>query len=337
MREGGLDLQGRTCLVTGSTDGHGKAVALALAARGADVVLHARSREKALAVRDEVARAAGGKAPEILLADLARAEEIDAAVATYLESGRPLHVLVNNAGLVGLSRRVNDAGLELTFAVNYLAMFRLTLGLLPRLQASGPARIVNISSDTYRIAKLDLEDLQLERDYSMMRAYGQSKLAILYFTLELAQRLAGAAGVAGARAGAAGTPARAPSGEVTGNAAPRAGGGAFDLRSAVDGAARWVTVNAVDPGPVASNIGADNPGLAYRLVGPLIRGFFPSAARAARTAVRVATDPALERSTGGYWRSNKRREKPLDFDPSLSRALWEKSLALAGIDEPRLG
>ncbi len=333
-RETTFDLQGRTCLVTGSTDGHGKAVALALAARGADVVLHARSREKALAVRDEVARAAGGKAPEILLADLARAEEIDAAVATYLESGRPLHVLVNNAGLVGLSRRVNDAGLELTFAVNYLAMFRLTLGLLPRLQASGPARIVNISSDTYRIAKLDLDDLQLERDYNMMKAYGQSKLAIVYFTLELARRLADAAG---ASVGRARTPADAPSGETAGRIASRPGGDAFDLRSAVDGAARWVTVNAVDPGPVASNIGADNPGLAYRLVGPLIRGFFPSAARAARTAVRVATDPALERSTGGYWRSNKRREKPLDFDPALSRALWEKSLELAGIGEPRLG
>ncbi len=315
-RTGLLDMQGRTCLVTGSTDGHGKAIALALAARGADVVLHARSREKALAVRDEVARAAGGKAPEILLADLARPGEIDSAVASYLESGRPLHVLVNNAGLVGLSRRVDDAGLERTFAVNYLAMFRLTLGLLPRLQECGPARIVNISSDTYRIAKLDLDDLQLERDYNMMKAYGQSKLAILYFTLELARRLAGAAGTADGSMG---------------------GRGAGSLRSAVDGSARWVTVNAVDPGPVASNIGADNPGLAYRLVGPLIRGFFPSAARAARTAVRVATDPALERSTGGYWRSNKRREKPLDFDPALSRALWEKSLALAGMQEPRLG
>ncbi len=127
-------------------------------------------------------------------------------------------------------------------------MFRLTLGLLPRLLESEPARIVNISSDTYRIAKLDLDDLQLERDYSMMKAYGQSKLAIVYFTLELARRLEG----------------------------------------------RGVTVNAVDPGPVASNIGADNPGLAYRVIGPLIRGFFPSASRAARTAVMVATDPALD-------------------------------------------
>ena len=134
-RRGGAggDLNGRTCLVTGATDGHGKAVAIALAARGADVVLHGRSREKTLAVRDEVACAAGGKAPEILLADLARPEEIDAAVDGYLASGRPLHVLVNNAVLVGLARRTNAQGLELTFAVNYLAMFRLTLGLLGEL------------------------------------------------------------------------------------------------------------------------------------------------------------------------------------------------------------
>lgn len=312
---GQRDMQGRTCLVTGSTDGHGKAVAIALAARGADVVLHARSRDKALAVRDEVVRAAGGKAPEILLADLARPDEIDSAVASYLESGRPLHVLVNNAGLVGLSRRVNEAGLELTFAVNYLAMFRLTLGLLPRLCESGPARIVNVSSDTYRIAKLDLDDLQLERDYNMMKAYGQSKLAIVYFTLELARRLA--VGTGGAAAAD-----HAIDAQGTFGAADRT---------------RWVSVNAVDPGPVASNIGADNPGLAYRLVGPLIRGFFPSAARAARTALMVATDPALAQATGGYYRSGKRRAKPLEFDAELSRALWEKSLALAGIPEPRIG
>ncbi|MEZ4334976.1 MAG: SDR family NAD(P)-dependent oxidoreductase [Myxococcota bacterium] len=286
-----VDMRGRVCLVTGATDGHGKAVATALAERGAEVVVHARNREKARVVCDEIARRTGGKPPEILLADLADAAAIDAAVEGWLASGRPLHVLVNNAGLVGLERRTNAAGLELTFAVNYLAMFRLTLGLLPRLLESRPARIVNVSSDTYRIARLDLDDLQLERDYGMMKAYGQSKLAIVYFTLELARKLAGLG----------------------------------------------VTVNAVDPGPVASNIGADNPGLAYRLVGPLIRGFFPSAARAARTAILLATDPTLVEHTGGYYRSLARRDKPLDFDPDLSRALWEKSLALAGLAEPSIG
>jgi len=284
------DMTGRTCLVTGATDGHGRAVARLLAERGADVVLHARSEEKARRVQDEIARESGGKTPEILLADLASSEAIDSAVESYRASGRPLHILVNNAGLVGLDRRTNDAGLELTFAVNYLAMFRMTLGLLPSLRASGLARVVNISSDTYRIAKLDFEDLQLESGYSMTKAYGRSKLAILYFTIELARRIEGSG----------------------------------------------VTVNAVDPGPVASNIGADNPGLAYRLLGPIIRGFFPSSERAARTALWVATDPSLDRATGGYYRSLSRREKPLDFDNGISRRLWRASLDLSQINDDPL-
>jgi NAD(P)-dependent dehydrogenase (short-subunit alcohol dehydrogenase family) len=280
------DLAGRHYLVTGATDGHGKAVATALAARGAEVLLHGRSPEKAEAVCEEIARATGGKPPEILLADLASSEAIDRAVEELLEGGRPLHGLVNNAGLVGLQRRVNAEGLELTFAVNYLAMFRLTLGLLPRLRESEPARIVNVSSDTYRVARLDFDDLQLEQGYGLMRAYGQSKLAILYFTLELARRLEGSG----------------------------------------------LTVNAVDPGPVASNIGANNPGLAYRLVSPLIRHLFPSASRSARTALLVATAPELEGASGGYYRSRKRREKPLDFDPETSRRLWQTSLELCGME-----
>ena len=285
------DMSGRTCLVTGATDGHGRAIATLLAARGADVVLHARNEKKARTVQSEIAARSGGKTPEILIADLASSQAIESAVASYRDSGRPLHLLVNNAGLVGLSRRTNAAGLELTFAVNYLAMFQLTMGLLPCLRRSGPARIVNISSDTYRIARLDFENLQLERDYSMTKAYGQSKLAILYFTIELAKRLQGEA----------------------------------------------LTVNAVDPGPVASNIGADNPGLAYRLIGPLIRGLFPSAARAARTALWVSTDPALENTTGCYFRSLARRDKPLDFDAEVSCRLWRESLELLGMEADPLG
>ena len=279
------DMTGRTCLVTGATDGHGRAVAKLLAGRGAEVVVHARSEEKAHRVCDEIARETGKKKPEVLLADLSRASDVDAAIDQYRASGRPLHVLVNNAGLVGLDRRTNEAGQELTFAVNYLALFRLTMGLLPVLRSSVASRVVNISSDTYRIAKLDFDDLMLERGYNMAKAYGQSKLAILYFTLELGSRLEGSG----------------------------------------------ITVNAVDPGPVASNIGADNPGLAYRLLGPMIRGLFPSAERAARTALWVATDPALEDATAGYYRSLAHREKPLDFDPETSERLWQASLELNGM------
>src|SRR5262245_37133623 len=146
------DLQGRVCLVTGATDGHGRAVARALARRGAEVGVHRRNPENCRRVQSEIAAENGGKRPEILICDLASREAIDRAAAEFLSGGRPLHVLVNNAGLVSQARQENAEGIELTFAVDYLAMFQLTLRLLPRLIESAPARIVNVSSDTYRVA-----------------------------------------------------------------------------------------------------------------------------------------------------------------------------------------
>ncbi len=282
------DMTGRVCLVTGASDGHGRAVAEALADAGADVVLHGRNPQKCEVVQREIAAATGRK-PEVLLCDLMNRTDVDRAADEYLASGRPLHLLVNNAGLVNLHRQVNAEGLEQTFAVNYLAMFQLTLRLIERLKESAPARIVNISSDTYKIATLELDNLQLERNYSVSRAYSRSKLAILYFSLELARRLEGTD----------------------------------------------VTANAVDPGPVASNIAANNAGLLYALAKPMIRHLFPSAARAARTCLLVATDPALETATGAYWRSRKRRERPLENpDPELSVGLWRESVRLTGVDLP---
>lgn len=289
------DMAGRVCLVTGATDGHGRAVAGQLARRGADLVLLGRNPEKCRRVQAEIGAelaSAGspGKSPDILLCDLSSSAEVERAASEYLASGRPLHVLVNNAGLVNLHRQESADGHELTFAVNHLALFQLSLRLLPRLQESAPARIVNVSSDSYRVAKLDLDDLALE-PYSVSNAYARSKLAILYFTLELAKRLEAS----------------------------------DDKR---------VTVNAVDPGPVASNIGANNPGLLYTLAKPMIKYLFPSADRAARTAMLLATDPSLCASSGGYYRSMKQREKPLDFDPKLSERLWRISAELTGADLP---
>jgi NAD(P)-dependent dehydrogenase (short-subunit alcohol dehydrogenase family) len=288
MKDVVRDMTGRVCLVTGATDGHGRAVARALARRGADVVLLGRDPEKCRRVQAAIAAESGGKSPEVLLCDLASREAIDRAASEYLAGGRPLHVLVNNAGLVSQTRRENAEGIELTFAVNYLAMFQLTLRLLPRLLESAPARIVNVASDTYRMASLDFSDLQLERGYSFVRAYARSKLAIVVFTLELARQLDG----------------------------------------------RGVTANAVDPGPVASNIGANNPGLAYRIVAPLIRHLFPSPDRAARTALMLATDPKLDGATGGYYRSLRRRERMPAFDAELRDRLWRTSAALTRVGHP---
>lgn len=280
-------MQGRTCLVTGATDGHGRALARMLAERGADLVILGRNPDKCRDAQLEIADACDGKAPEILLCDLASLREVERAANEYLASGRRLDVLVNNAGLVGLHRRESVDGHELCFAVNYLAMFSLTLRLLPRLRESAPARVVNISSDSYKVGKLDLDDLMLERSYGATAAYANSKLAIVHFTLELARRIEGSG----------------------------------------------VTVNAVDPGPVASNIGADNPGIPYKLARPMIKYLFPSAPRAARTALRVACDPELEKLSGGYFRSQKQRTKLAPASkPELSAQLWRRSVELTSID-----
>jgi NAD(P)-dependent dehydrogenase (short-subunit alcohol dehydrogenase family) len=183
-------MHGRICLITGATSGIGRATALALAGMGAELVLLARDREKAEATAAEV-RAAGAPAVDLLIADLGVLREVRRAAAEFLASGRPLHVLINNAGVVNLQRTLTADGLEATFAVNHLAYFLFTTLLLERLRASAPARIVNVSSEAHRFAPLDFDDLQNERRYRTMRVYGQSKLANILFTSELARRLEG--------------------------------------------------------------------------------------------------------------------------------------------------
>lgn len=280
-------LQGRVCMVTGATSGHGRAVAFALAKRGADVVLLGRNRERCQRVQREIADVNGGKRPEVLLCDLDSRKEIDRASDAFLASGRPLHVLVNNAGLVNLRRRETFDGVEQVFGVNYLALYQLTLRLTSRLRESAPARIVNVASDSHRVVRLDLDDLELRRRYSVWRSYSQSKLAIVYFTLELARRLEGSG----------------------------------------------VTVNAVDPGPVASNIGGNNPGALYTLVGPLVRTLLPSPEKAARTAVSLASDKEFESVTGAYYKFGTRRTPRIDEkNPDVGARLWQISASMTGTD-----
>ena len=183
-------MSSRTCLITGATSGIGRATALALAGMGADLVLLCRDRARGEETA-AAARAAGAPAVELLIADLGVQAEVRRAAAEFLAGGRPLHVLINNAGVVNLQRTLTADGLEATFAVNHLAYFLLTTLLLDRLRASAPARIVNVSSDAHRFGPLDFDDLMNERRYRAMRVYGQSKLANILFTAELARRLEG--------------------------------------------------------------------------------------------------------------------------------------------------
>ncbi|MFI0451967.1 SDR family NAD(P)-dependent oxidoreductase [Actinomadura sp. 6N118] len=181
---------GRTILITGSTDGLGRHLALRLGRAGARILIHGRDPARACDVRDAIV-AAGGPTPSILLADLASLAEVDRLADQVHRHTDRLEVLVNNAGVgfgrTGAARQVGADGLELRFAVNYLAGYRLTRLLLPLLTRSAPARIVNVASAGQQ--EIDFTDLMLDRSYDGVTAYRRSKLAQLMFTLDLADEL----------------------------------------------------------------------------------------------------------------------------------------------------
>lgn len=187
------DLSGKTCLITGATNGIGKAAALALAQLGPSLVLVARDPGRAEQTIKEITAKTGNRDVEVMLADLSSLEQVRRLAQDFEATGKPLHILLNNAGVVMLRREETVDGFETTFAVNHLSYFLLTNLLLERLAASAPARIVNVASDAhaYSGGPLDFDDLQSTKGYASMKVYGKSKLANILFTRELARRLEG--------------------------------------------------------------------------------------------------------------------------------------------------
>ncbi|MEN8162253.1 MAG: SDR family NAD(P)-dependent oxidoreductase, partial [Myxococcota bacterium] len=185
-------MAGRRFVLTGATAGIGQAAAEAFAAAGADLLLVARSRERAERTAERLREKRPGCNVDIVLADLASQAQIRRVAEEILAACPRIDVLFNNAGLVNLRRRETEDGIESTFAVNHLAYFLLTNLLVPRLRETPGARIVLTASDAHRMAgPLDFDDLGFERGFSGMRAYGRSKGANILYTRELARRLAG--------------------------------------------------------------------------------------------------------------------------------------------------
>jgi len=191
------DMRGKTVVVTGGNSGIGFETAATLAEMGARVVVTARNADKGRAAVGRIterAEAAGAEGrAQLVVFDLADLASVRRGAAEILEQASQLHVLVNNAGLVLSERRETVDGLEATFATNHLGPFLLTNLLLERLRESAPARIVTVASGAHRTARkgMPFEDLQSEKHYAGMRVYGESKLANILFTLELARRLEG--------------------------------------------------------------------------------------------------------------------------------------------------
>lgn len=179
-------------MVTGANSGIGKATALALAQMGATVVMVCRDSARGEEARSEITTKSRNNTVDLLPADLSSQQSIRQLVENFQHRYTQLHVLINNAGAGAAftGRRETVDGLEMTFAVNYLAPFLLTNLLLDVLKASTPARIVNVSSNSHEAGYIKLDDLQAEH-YRWMRAYGQSKLAVVLFTYELARGLQG--------------------------------------------------------------------------------------------------------------------------------------------------
>lgn len=186
-------MQGKTVLVTGANQGIGKATAIALAKKGARVVIVARNGDKGRAALTDVQNASPSRDAELIVADLSSQTEVRRLAAEFRSRHPRLDVLVNNAGVYVPERHATVDGIEETFAVNHLAPMLLTLELLDVLKASAPARIVTVSSEAHRGAKgIFWDDLLLAKHkYSGFKAYNQSKLANLLFTYELARQLRG--------------------------------------------------------------------------------------------------------------------------------------------------
>ncbi|NQV80182.1 MAG: SDR family oxidoreductase [Alphaproteobacteria bacterium] len=191
-------MDGQVALVTGATDGIGLVTARELASRGARVIVVGRNDEKGASAVSRIVSVAPGSTVQFLRADLSSQSDIKDLAARVQGEFERLDILVNNAGATFTRRLESVDGHEMTFALNHMSYFSLTLRLMDLLVAGAPSRVVNVSSVMHRWGKLDFGNLQYQHSYSGTKAYSRSKLCNLLFTYELAARLAGTGVVANA-------------------------------------------------------------------------------------------------------------------------------------------
>lgn len=184
-------MQGKRVIITGANSGIGKETAVALAAQGAQIVMLCRNRARAEAARTEIIQRSGNDQIDIVLGDFASLASVAAAAETIKQRYNRIDVLLNNAGAYFSKRENSQDGYEMTFAVNHLAPFLLTKLLLPVLEASQPARIINVSSLAHTLTGMNFKQLQDPTSYNGLFVYARSKLANILFTYALAERLKG--------------------------------------------------------------------------------------------------------------------------------------------------
>jgi len=280
-------MKGKIVIVTGANSGIGKATAAQIADLGATVVLACRCRERAEAALSELG-CVDGRCFSIMQLDLADLESVRTFATTFAEQYGRLDVLINNAGVLGRHRAETKQGFELSFGVNYLGGFLLTMLLLPLLEQSEQGRIIMTTSVAHGWGDVRWDDLNYTHGYNRFAAYGQSKLCNLLITRALAQKL-------------------------------RARGSR-------------VTINAVHPGIVATDIVVNRANDRFRWVATAMKILFMTSDEGAATGVCLASDPALSQVSGEYFYRCK-IEPSSAFSKDLARAnrLYDLSLRLCGI------
>ena len=273
-------MEGKTCLVTGASDGIGYVAALELARRGASVIAVGRNASKTHGAVMRIIDETRNDDISYFVADLSSQRDVRRLASQVRERTSRLDVLLNNAGAIFLSSQTSVDGLEMTFALNHMGYFLLTNQLLDLLTQSVPARIINVSSSSHGSpGKFLLEDLPKPRSNRGYRAYGRSKLCNILFTYELSRRLEG-----------------------TG-----------------------ITVNALHPGLVRTNI-ARNNGALGRVVNFFIGARGVDTVQGAKTLVYLAASREVEEETGQYFVDCRPvPSSKLSYDPNLAAGLWELS------------
>lgn len=284
------ELKGKIVIVTGANAGIGKATARQLADLGATVVLACRSKERGETALSEL-MCVGGRCFDLMPLDLADLESVRAFAAAFAEKYGRLDALINNAGLLGRRRAETKQGFELSFGVNYLGTFLLTMLLLPLLEKSEQGRVVMMTSIAHGWGDVRFDDLNYTRGYNRFAAYGHSKLCCLLFTRSLAEKL-------------------------------RARGSR-------------VTVNAVHPGIVATDIVVNRANDRFRWVASLMKILFMTSDEGARTSVYLTCDRSLDRVSGEYFYRCK-IEPSSEQSKNLASAnrLYDVSLQLCGLVDP---
>jgi NAD(P)-dependent dehydrogenase (short-subunit alcohol dehydrogenase family) len=278
-------MKDKVCIVTGSNSGIGKETALALANLGAKVVMVVRDKERGEKALSEIIKKTGRHNTVLMICDLSSLNSIRHFTKEFTDTYDGLNVLINNAGAVFDKRQITVDGFERTLAVNYLGPFLLTHELLPLLKSSAPSRIINLSSGLYKSGKINLDDLQSEKNYNGMRVYASVKLMVIMHTYDLARRLEG-----------------------TG-----------------------VTVNAVLPGFVATNLGRNSGSRLSSLMFRLVRPFQISAKKGAETSVYLASSSEVEGVTGKCFSKIKEtRTSPTSYNPKIQTLLWDATTKLLG-------